>query len=120
MFALVAPARLGRAARLALSGAEFGRNEAWIPAAAAAEIVLLQQLGRTTLGAAQLRVALEAGGALRFLPLELAQIDEFAALGALRDPFDRLIAAAARAIGAHLITRDAVLAASGLVHTIWS
>jgi PIN domain nuclease of toxin-antitoxin system len=38
----------------------------------------------------------------------------------MRDPFDRLIVSAARAIGAALLTRDGGIAESGLVETMWA
>jgi PIN domain nuclease of toxin-antitoxin system len=57
---------------------------------------------------------------LRFLPIDLVQLDEFAAHSTLRDPFDRLILSAARAVGAKLITKDQRLQESGLVRTVWA
>jgi PIN domain nuclease of toxin-antitoxin system len=99
---------------------ESGRAEGWIPAAVVAEIILLRELGRTEIGFAQLRTAVEGAPALRFLPLDLRQLDEFAGLTAIRDPFDRLIIGAARALGAKLISRDRALGEHGLVQTVWS
>ncbi len=120
VFALAEPSKLGRAARAAMARVEAGRDEAWIPAAVIAEIVLLHQAGRTGIGLAQVRAAMDASGGVRFLALDLAQLDAFAALGSIRDPFDRLILAAARSVGARLVTRDAALAESGLVEALWS
>jgi len=120
VFALAAPAKLGQRARRTLKRAELERAAVWIPAAAAAEIVLLRELGRTDLGLSSLRAACESSASWRVLPLDLEQIDEFASLAAIRDPFDRLIVAAARRLRAKLISRDAFLAESGLVETIWS
>ena len=37
----------------------------------------------------------------------------------LRVPFDALICAAALSLGLPLLTRDQVIAESGVVHTIW-
>jgi PIN domain nuclease of toxin-antitoxin system len=113
VFALVAPARLGKAARRALAGAEAGQAIAWIPAAVVAELVLLRELGRIEVGLPELRTAMEQAPSLRFLPLDLAQLDEFAAHRSIRDPFDRLIVSACRAVDAGLITRDSVLRDSG-------
>lgn len=120
VFALVAPAKLGRKARSAMQAVEEGRGEAWIPAAVVAEIVLLRELGRIGIGLAHLKTATEEGAGMRFLPLDLRQLDEFAALGAIRDPFDRLIVSAARGVGAKLVTRDGSLEESSLVQTVWS
>lgn len=120
VFALAAPAKLGRRARRALQRAEHERTAVWIPAAAAAEIVLLRELGRTELGLSALRDACERSANWRVLPLDIEQIDEFAALASIRDPFDRLIVAAARRLRVKLISRDALLRESGLVETIWA
>lgn len=120
IFALGAPRRLGRGARAAMTRVEAGRDGAWIPAAAVAEIVLLQQLGRTEIGLSQVRAAMEAAPHLRFLPMDLRQLDEFAGLALIRDPFDRLILAAARAVGGKLVTKDHALAAAGLIEVIWA
>ena len=118
LFALGAPGRLGRRARSALDQAEQRGETVWVPAAVAAEVVVLKGLGRTDLGLPALREAF-ASTTWRFLPLDLDQVDEFAALGTLQDPFDRLIVAAARRTGARLISRDRRLADSGLVDVLW-
>lgn len=119
LFALGAPRKLGRGAQRALRQVEAGRSTAWIPAAVVAEIVLIHELGRTSIGLPQLRAAVEAMPRLRFLPLDLAQLDEFAAHRGIKDPFDRLILSAARATGAKLVTRDGVLQESGLAAVVW-
>jgi PIN domain nuclease of toxin-antitoxin system len=54
------------------------------------------------------------------LALDLEQLEEFAALASIRDPFDRLIVAAARRTRAKLVSRDAKLAECGLVETVWA
>ncbi|MCC6523211.1 MAG: hypothetical protein IT373_11160, partial [Polyangiaceae bacterium] len=51
---------------------------------------------------------------------DLAQVDEFAALASVRDPFDRLIVAASRSVGAKLLSRDAKLEELGLVELVWA
>lgn len=119
VFAVVTPAKLGRRARQVMQRAETGLDEVCLPAAAAAEIQLLRELGRTRVGLPEIRAAIEEVAGLRFLDLDLAQIDEFAALVSIRDPFDRLILGAARAIGARLITRDRRLSETGLVEAVW-
>ena len=83
------------------------------------EIVILHQLGRTEVGLPELRVAMEERS-LSFLALDLDQLDEFAALSSIRDPFDRLMVAAARRMRGALITRDESLAEAGLVRVVWS
>ncbi|OGQ23272.1 MAG: hypothetical protein A2138_13480 [Deltaproteobacteria bacterium RBG_16_71_12] len=119
IFALVAPHRLGRRARAAMRRVEQGRETAWIPAVVLAEVALLRELRRIDIGHADVRDALEEIPSLRFLPLDLPQLDEFVAAGAIREAFDRLIIAAARSVGAKLVTRDARIQESGLVQTVW-
>lgn len=116
---LAAPRKLGPAARAALERVEAGRDRAWLPAAVVAEVLILRDIGRVRLGLPELRKATESAPGLRFLPLDLPQLDQFAALRGMRDPFDRLIVSAARAIGAALLTRDGSIADSGLVETVW-
>jgi len=120
LFALAAPKKLGRRARAALRRVDAGRDQAWIPAAVATEIALLRELGRTDIGLPQLRSALENAPNWHFLPLDLDQVDEFSALAAIRDPFDRLIVAAARRRGAKLVSRDERLNETGLVEIVWT
>ncbi len=119
LFALASPKRLGTRARRALTRADESGHPVWLPAAVAAEVVLLKELGRTDLGLPQLREVIERT-CWRFLPLDLRQLDEFATLVAIRDPFDRLIVAAARAARAKLITRDATIEELGLVDVVWN
>jgi PIN domain nuclease of toxin-antitoxin system len=119
VYALTAPDRLGKAARRALKQVEAGRRVAWIPAAVVAEIVLLRELGRVRIGLPELRAAMGGSSSLRFLALDLRQLSEFAAHTGIRDPFDRLIVSACRALDATLVSKDAALAVSGLVSTLW-
>ena len=118
LFALAAPKKLGRRARRVLDQADQKGHTVWLPAAVAAEVVMLKELGRTELGLPALCEVFE-NSCWRFLALDLRQINEFAGLSAIRDPFDRLIVAAARSVEARLITRDATLEDLGLVDIIW-
>jgi PIN domain nuclease of toxin-antitoxin system len=114
VFMLTVPRRLGKAARSAIERVEEGQDQAWLPAAVVAEMLILRDPGRVRLGLPDLRRAMEAAPALRFLPLDLTQLDLFASLASLRDP------SAARSIGAMLVTRDGAIADTGLVETVWS
>ena len=120
VFMLAAPQKLGPRARSALRDVETGRCQPWVPAAVVAELILLRELGRTSIGLPELRRAMTDVPAFRLLPLDLAQLDEFAGLSRFRDPFDRLIVSAARMLRATLVTRDAAIAASGVTDTVWS
>jgi PIN domain nuclease of toxin-antitoxin system len=119
VFALAAPKKLGRKAHAAVARIDAGRDEGWVPAAVVAEVALLHELGRVGVGVAHLKGIFDRS-ALRFLPLDLDQLDRFETLAAVRDPFDRLIVSAARALDAKLVSRDAAIAASGLIETVWS
>jgi PIN domain nuclease of toxin-antitoxin system len=66
-----------------------------------------------------LKASLNDVPGLRFLPLDLPQIEIFGGLRKMRDPFDRLIVSAALALGARLITKDSALSESGLVESVW-
>lgn len=120
VFALAAPKKLGTRAKRVLSRAQAGRDEVRIPAAVAAEVILLKELGRTDIGLPELQAAFAAPSSWRFLPLDIDQLDEFSALAAIRDPFDRLIVAAARATSSRLVSRDGNLTDLGLVDTVWT
>ncbi len=80
---------------------------------------MLRELGRVAIGLPDIRTLVADLPQIALLPLDLAQLDEFAALSAIRDPFDRLIIAAARATGSRLLTRDAAIADSGLAQVVW-
>ena len=116
---LVRPARLAKAARRVLAEVDRGRVQAWVPGIVAVELALLHERGRSGVGVVELEATLSRNPGLRLLSIDLEQIREFALLGALRDPFDRLLVAAARALKAPLVTADGAIGASGLVEVIW-
>lgn len=64
-------------------------------------------------------MAMKANDGLRVLPQDFDQAREFALLAVLKDPFDRMIVAAARTTRRPLITSDGIIADSGLVEVIW-
>ncbi len=113
------PKRLGRSARRVLREVDAGRAVALIPAIVVIELTLLREAGRQTIGTAQLEALFAAQPAFRFLGLDVPQALEFLALQTIRDPFDRMILAAARTSGAPLLTADATIQQSALVETIW-
>lgn len=119
VYSLLSPDKLGKSARVELQRIESGRGTAWIPAAVVAEIIILRELGRIRIGLPELKTAVEKAPCLRFLPLEMKQLEEFAVHITIRDPFDRLILSATRSLGAKLITKDSRLRESGVVQTIW-
>ena len=119
LLAVTAPKKLGKDALRVMRRIERGEDEGLVPAAVAAEIVMLAELGRTELGLPELRASLQETPSLRFLSLDFAQLEVFGSLRSIRDPFDRLIASAALATGSRLITKDSRLSDSGLVEVVW-
>ncbi len=113
------PKRLGRGARRVLQAADTGRVEVLVPAIAAVELSLLREAGRDTVGVPQLEALLTAQPAFKLLGMDLPQAVEFSRLQSVRDPFDRLVVAAARVTKASLITADETIRDSALVETVW-
>jgi PIN domain nuclease of toxin-antitoxin system len=110
--------RLGKAARRVFRSADQGRALCHVPAIALVEIALLYEKGRLRSGPAQIVEALAAHDGYAILALDLEQALGFASLPAVRDPMDRLILAAARAVGARLVSADEALDGQG-VERIW-
>ena len=113
------PKRLARSARRLLREADAARAVVLVPAIVAVELSLLREAGRNTVGVAQLEALLAAQPSFRFLPLDLPQATEFAFLQTVRDPFDRMILAAARTAGVPLVTADEAIHGSALVEVVW-
>lgn len=113
------PKRLGRNAARVLRDVEAGQARAWLPSIVGVELILLAEAGRRLIGVAEIEAATKRNEGFRVLPQELTQVAEFLLLGALPDPFDRMIVAAARATERALITADTKIAESGLVDVIW-
>ena len=74
------------------------------------ELSFLHEIGRLTIGGADMIADLERRVGLRPSPVPLdAIVDTAAALTWTRDPFDRLIVADALVTGATLVTKDRVI-----------
>ncbi len=113
------PKRLGRAAARILREADAGRAQILVPAIVAIEVSMLREIGRKVIGAPQIEALLAVHPSFNLAPLDMRQAMEFALLQQIDDPFDRMIVAAARALGAPLITADSEIQATALVQTIW-
>lgn len=113
------PKRLGAEAARALRGVDAGRARAWVPSIVGVELTLIGEAGRRLVSVAELDAATRRSSEVRILTHDLAQAMEFALLGALVDPFDRMIVAAARASRRPLLTADERIRESGLVEVIW-
>lgn len=112
---------LGKAARRLCERARAGDVRLAVPTVCLFEVGLLEERGRITLGVPFERWCdlVEAAAALLLLPLDRAHVSEARALPTLRDPFDRLIAGTAVALGVPLITADARIAKTERVEVIW-
>jgi PIN domain nuclease of toxin-antitoxin system len=113
------PRRLGDEAARAVREVEGSRAVGWVPVAAGVELALLREAGRRVIGLDELEATMARAPSFKVLTMDLAQVREFAALGLLRDPFDRMIVAAARSERCPLVTADETIAASGLVRVLW-
>jgi PIN domain nuclease of toxin-antitoxin system len=119
LLAVTAPKKLGKTAKRILRRIERGQDEGLLPAAVVAEVVMLAELGRTEIGLPELKASLQDTPALKFLALDVAQLEAFAGLRNLRDPFDRLIASATLVTGSRLVSKDERLTESGLLDVVW-
>lgn len=115
---LAEPRRLGKAARRAFAIADRGRAVCYVPAIAIVEICLLYERGRLRVSPRQILESLSANPGYAVLAFDLQQALEFGALPAIRDPLDRMIAAAARVTGSRLISADESLDGAG-VERVW-
>ena len=113
------PKKLARSAARILRDADVGRATVLVPAIVAIELSMIRELGRKTPGVPELEALLAMQPAFEFLPLDLEQAKEFAAVSSIADPFDRMVVAAARAAQVPLITADEEIQESSLVDVVW-
>jgi PIN domain nuclease of toxin-antitoxin system len=114
---LTKPERLGSAARRVLAAADAGRTLAFVPAIVLAEVALLSERGRIRFSCVQVVSALAERPGWQVLALDVEQALAFATLPGVKDPMDRLIAAAARALDAPVISRDETYDGAGIPRT---
>ena len=112
---------LGREARRVIRQVEAGRARLGVPTVCLFEIGQLEERGRIRLRKPfeQWCDLVEQAPGLAICPLGRAEVSEARALPTLRDPFDRLIAGTAIALGVPLISADARIAGAGRVRTVW-
>lgn len=90
-----------------------------VPTIVIAELAFLnEKAGRPLDFSAEIR-RFEAAGQFVFVPLELGHIAEFGIDAAVPEMHDRIVVGVARRAGAALLSRDATIAASGLVDVVW-
>ena len=106
-------------ARLTFSAAERGRSTIHVPVAVLFEVILLEHAGRLRISYQELRDQLSLRPALPLVPVTPDDVDEARTLGALDDPFDRLIVGTAIRLGLPLITNDEPITRSKRIRTFW-
>ena len=113
--------RLGPKARAHLAACEARRAIAYVPVPVIWECTLLARAARVNLRRSVKAFFddLFSNPAYQPLALEPHHVFEADDLRFTRDPFDALIVSAARDLSLPLITRDAAIAGSGVVRTIW-
>ena len=113
--------RLGKRAREAFAAAEAGRAIIYVPAVVIWEVGLLARAVRINLHRPVRAFFgdLFSNSAFQPHPLDVDQVFEADDLRFTRDPFDQLIAAAARDLSLPLLTRDEAIRTSGTVEVIW-
>jgi PIN domain nuclease of toxin-antitoxin system len=116
---LARPRRLGAAALRLLRAAESGKAQALVPSIALVELSLLRERGRRVIGVAEVETALARCQGIAVADYGAAEAHEFALLDAVKDPFDRMVIATARAAGCAIVTADDQIASSGLVQVLW-
>jgi PIN domain nuclease of toxin-antitoxin system len=97
---------VGAAAKRLLDAADGGRATAHVPAIVLVEIALLYERGRLRVSAPRVTSELAKRPGWQVLALDIEQAVTFAALTGIRDPMDRMIAAAALALNVPLLSAD--------------
>ena len=115
---LTSPERLGRKARRALGSVDSGQATGHVPAIVLIEVWLLYERGKLRFGPDKLLEQIAAHAGWQVLPLDIEQGLAFGALTGVTDPMDRLVLAAARALGASVVSADAALDDRGMLR-IW-
>jgi len=113
--------KLGTRATAFFTRCEAGQAILYVPAAVMWECTLLARVARINLRRSVHAFFDDLFTNPSYQPLDLTPNQVFAAdeMRFNRDPFDALIAAAARSLDLPLITRDAEIRASGLVQVLW-
>jgi PIN domain nuclease of toxin-antitoxin system len=113
--------RLGRRARGIFDRADRGSDTIIVPFTVLEEVLLLSEVGKVQLPLPfrDLVISLEKADNIDLAVNDTAVLLEAATFTIIRDPYDRMIIAQARASGLPLITGDGEIQASGLVRTVW-
>ena len=112
---------LGPKAAAVFAAAEKREALIYVPMAVIWETTLLARVGKVNLRRTTRAFFTDLFTNPAYQPFDLTSEQVFAAdeLRFNRDPFDALVVAAALALDLRLMTRDAEIAASGSIKTIW-
>ena len=116
---LKAPERLSASADVIFRLAETGNTVMVVPAIVFAELYYLSVKTGDPLPPSELMEMFDASGVFRVSDLGRTQLEMLDRLPEIPEMHDRLIAAEALALGAPVVTRDPVIAASAQVQSIW-
>ncbi len=119
---LFEPRRLGAAARAAFDDTDSGGSRVFLPAVVVAEMIMVIERGRLPGTIYQLLTVfqgMQSGRNYVLFPLLPEVVLASHSLTAVPDIFDRLIVADVRRMKIPLISRDAIIIASGLVNVVW-
>ncbi len=120
---IVGSPRLSPTARTLFSEADAGVHQILIPSIVLIEAIYLAEKRRISPAALdQLFQLLDLSPAnYRVVPLDLPIVKALRAVNRAKIPEmpDRIIVATAKHLGAEIITKDAAIAAAGLVPTVW-
>ena len=113
------PERLSAAASAVFQLAETGNATVVVPAIVVAEFYYLSAKLGAPLEPSVLLEALDSVNGIELSDLGRPQLERLNRFPEVPEMHDRLIAAEADALGAPVVTRDAVLASSDRVATVW-
>jgi PIN domain nuclease of toxin-antitoxin system len=113
--------KLGRRAREIFDRSDRGADTIVVPFTVLEEVLLLSEVGKIhiPLPFREFVIALDKSDNVDLIANDTAVVLEAATFTIMRDPYDRMIIAAARAAGLPLITGDEEVQESGLVRTVW-
>jgi predicted nucleic acid-binding protein len=111
--------RLGSNARAAFDAVSVGDATLLIPAIVLAEMVYTVERRRHDIDVGKALDLIADADNLRVLPFGLEDARALIALTEIAEMHDRMIAAAAQALGVPLITRDEAIHRAGVVRCMW-